>query len=487
MGLDTIVRGAVSGTGQDVDAGNNAQVALPLTPIYMGGVRNFNENDPGAKTGSPFLSSPETSQDFRQRIGMDTVLFNDNFNATAQNISLWKHAFTTMTMTMSSGFLNVNAAGTSTVSGNYCFLQSWKYFSIMPTAPLAVEIPFMIDRLPVANEVYQFGLFIPTAATDPIDGAYFELSSNGLVGVIRYNSGTPTKTGVLIATGSIPINDSLKCVAVVGTRGVDFWVDDVLYASLATPVAQAQPFLTSSLPVGIQKYNSALVGTSPNMGIKVGYVNVTLMDIASNMTWANQMASCGLGSQQLNGGSAGYPQIQWPNTTVPATAVATNTTAALGAFLGGLFQLTSLATGATDLIIASYLNPLGGVNQTPRTIKLRGIRIDCVNMGAVVATTPTVFLVAVAWGGTALTLAGTESTTFQTATLKVARRQPIGILAFPVGAVIGAVSVPIQFDFEAPLVINPGEYIQVVVKPLIATATASETYQFVISPNLYHD
>lgn len=199
------------------------------------------------------------------------------------------------------------------------------------------------------------------------------------------------------------------------------------------------------------------------------------------------MASCGLGMQQLNGGSATSPQVQWANTALPTAAAATNTTAALGAFLGGIFQMNAPATSATDVIIASYQNPAGSVSQTPRTMKLRGIKIDCVNSGAVVTTTGTTFAVAVAWGGSTVSLAATESASFATATTKLRRVQPVGVISFPVSAAIGAQATGIQFDFEAPLVINPGEFVQVIAKTLIGSATASEVFQWVISPNLYHE
>lgn len=253
------------------------------------------------------------------------------------------------------------------------------------------------------------------------------------------------------------------------------------------PNANGQPFMTTALPVFIQKYNSGTVGSSPNMIVKVGDVCVTLMDLATNQTWANQMASSGLGMQGLNGGTMGSPQVQWANTALPSAAAATNTTAALGAYLGGIFQMNAPATSATDVIIASYQNPAGGVNQTPRTMKLRGIKVDCVNSVVAVATTASVFAVAVAWGGTALSLATAETGSFVTATAKARRVQPIGVISFPVGAAVGAQATGIQFDFEAPLVINPGEYVQVIAKILLGTATATEVFQWVVSPNLYHE
>lgn len=478
--------GNSSGNVAEVNASNEL---LAATNKLRSSVTSFFENDDGTATGTPYLKSPEVSQDFRMRVGMDTMLFSDTFNATTQNPSNWKHSFATMTMTQSAGFLNINAAGTSTASGNYAYLQSWRYFPLLGTSPLAIEFTGQITAYPTANEIFQAGMGVTTGAADPVDGMWFELSSAGLYGAIRYNSGVATKTELISGSNlsSLPINTNAKYAAVVGQREIEWWINDVLYGQSPIPNANGQPFLTTSLPVFMQKYNSALVGSSPNMIIKVGEISVTLMDLNANLTWANQMASCGLGMQQLNGGSAGSPQVQWANTALPTAAAATNTTAALGAFIGGIFQMNAPATSATDVIIASYQNPIGGVNQTPRTMKLRGIKIDCVNSGAAVATTASTFAVAVAWGGTALTLAQTETASFANNTVKARRIQPIGAVSFPVGSAIGAQANGIQFDFEAPIVINPGEYIQVVAKILVGTATASEVFQWIVSPNLYHE
>jgi hypothetical protein len=392
-----------------------------------------------------------------------------------------------MTMTQSAGFLNVNAAGTSTVSGNFAYLQTWRHFPLFGTAPITVEFTGQFSNYPTTGEVFLAGLGIATGAAEPIDGVWFEMTSAGLKGCIRYNSGTVNKITLVATITDLPENTNAKYVMVIGEREIEFWIDDVLYGELEMPVGQGQPFMTSALPVFIQKYNSSLIGTSPNLQVRMGDVSVTLMDLATNQSWPSQMASCGLGMQGSNGGTMGSPQIQWANTALPTAAAATNTTAALGAFLGGLFLMNAAVTGATDLIVASYQNPAGGVSQTPRTIKLRGIKVDCINTGAAVATTATTLAVAVAWGGTALSLATAETGSFVTATAKARRIQPIGVMTFPVAAAIGAVAGTIQFDFEAPLVINPGEYIQVIAKPVVGTATASQVLAFVISPNLYQE
>ena len=483
MALDTNI------VGSNLDASGNLKVSLPNVPAQIGSVRMMCENDAGDITGEVLLRSPEVSQDYRLRVGVDTLLFTDTFNATAQNTGNWKHTFTTMTMTQSAGFLNINAAGTSTVASNSAFLQTWRYFPLLGTAPLSVEFTGQITALPGANEIFLAGLGVAVAAAEPVDGCWWELSSNGLNGVIRYNSGVTAKTELVSAANlsGMPLHTNAKYVMVVGERGIDWWIDDVLYGVTEIPSANGQPFMTTALPVFLQKYNSGTVGSSPNMIIKVGDVSVLLSDLNANTTWANQMSSCGLGMQGLNGGTMGNPQVQWANTALPTAAAATNTTAALGAFLGGIFQMNAPATSATDVIVASYQNPLGGVNQTPRTMKLRGIKIDCVNAVAAVATTASTFAVALAWGASALSLATAETASFANNTAKARRIQPLGVISFPVGAAIGAMATPLQFDFEAPIVVNPGEFVQVIVKILVGTATATEVFQWIVSPNLYHE
>lgn len=479
---------------QEVNSSNAAKVVtetdVATNPSNVGAIRAFQENDPGTKTGTPYLKSQEVSQDYRSRVGIDTVLFSHTFNATTQNTGLWKHAFTTMTMTQSAGFLNVNAAGTSTVSGNYAYLQSWRYFPLIGTAPLCIEITGAFTAYPTVNEVFQCGLGVATGAAEPVDGVWLELTSGGLKGCLRYNSGVVSKQILESTITNLPLNTNTKYSIVVGEREVEYWIDDVLYGKQIIPVGQGQAFLSTSLPLFIQKYNNALVGSSPNMIFKVGDVTVILMDIATNKTWAGQLASSGLGLQTLDGGTYtnGAQQIQWANTTLPTAAAATNTTAALGAFLGGIFQMNAAATSATDVIISSYQNPLGGVNQTGRVMHIKSIKVDIVNAGvANSATVPTTIALTLGWGSTAASLATTESASFVTNTTKIRRPQPIGVISIPVSAVVGQQGTSVQFDFEAPIIVNPGEFVGVMGKILSGAATASQVLQFVISPNLYHE
>ena len=68
---------------------------------------------------------------------------------------------------------------------------------------------------------------------------------------------------------------------------------------------------------------------------------------------------------------------------------------------------------------------------------------------------------------------------------KAARRAVLGFMSWPVGAAIGQgpQSGDIWMDFgDAPVFVNPGEFVQLVGKFLIGTATASQTITFMWQP-----
>lgn len=466
------IEGNTSGNVAEVNASNQLKV-IPETdagsnPGNVGAVRMFSENDPGDITGTALLRSPETSPDFRQRVGIDTVEFQYSFNATAQNTGIWLHAFTTMTMTQAAGFLNVNAAGTSTVSGNFASLQTKKYFPLWSSvAPLSVEFTWNISSTPTANEVYLAGLGVANSAAEPVDGVWFEFTSAGLKGCQRYNSGTVSKTTLIANPASIALNTNAKYVVVVHEREIEWWIDDVLYGTSDVPAAQSQPFLTSSLPLFIVKYNANTIGGSPNMIVRVGDCTVTIMDIATNKPWAHQLAGMGMSGQGQDGGTMGANTF-FTNSALPTTALPVNTalTANLPTGIAGGRGLATLwNVAATDMILSQAQNPTGGVNQTPRVLYITGVTISAVSATAAWSA-PAAGLHSLMWGlyfgGTTVSLAQAESASFATATAKAHRRKFLGFMNWATGA--AAIGTPpdrgaLYVKFDAPVVVNPTEYV----------------------------
>ena len=111
---------------------------------------------------------------------------------------------------------------------------------------------------------------------------------------------------------------------------------------------------------------------------------------------------------------------------------------------------------------------------------VRGIKLDAVNTGAAVATSATTIQFSLAYGHTAVSLATAEA-----AAAKAPRRVALGYMTWAVGAAIGQgpQGGAITIDFgDAPIFVNPGEFIQLVGKFLVGTATASQTISFVWQP-----
>ena len=148
--------------------------------------------------------------------------------------------------------------------------------------------------------------------------------------------------------------------------------------------------------------------------------------------------------------------------------------------MGGQGLVTAAVAAATDGIWGSYQVPAGTVNVQGRRLVVRGVIVDLVNTGAAVATTATTIQFSLAYGHTAVSLATAEA-----ATTKAARRIAIGYATWAVGAAIGQgpQGGRLTLDLgDAPVFVNPGEFIQLVGKFLVGTATASQTINFVWQP-----
>jgi hypothetical protein len=476
--------GSVAGKA-NVDAGYNANVTLPQVttpagvsaPQYVGASRLFSENDPGTVSGTAYLKSPETSSDFRLRVGLDTVLFTDTFNATTQNTALWSYALVILTATQpGAGTVNFGTVqGTAATHG--AFMRTFQHFPLIGTAPLAAE--FTAGQFTAAlttNEEWRMGLGLPTVAgTAPTDGTWIKITSAGVIGEISYN-GSLTQTGTLAAIGTLTVGQLFKFAIVIGEREVEFWKDDVFLGELAIPAANGQPFIFTSLPAFMQKLCTGAVGNTNTM--RISDITISLMDVASNKPWSHQMACMGqMAYQGQNGGTMGTTALL-PNATAATTVTgaALSQTAAIATGLGGQAGITATVPGV-DGLVTNFQVPAGSINITPRNLIITGLRIDSVNIGAAVATTATIIQWSLAFGatgGTIPSLAQAETGSFVTATAKAWRRVPLGVQSWIVAAAIGAPAEAINVNFASPIVVQPGQWVGACCKFIIGTATASQ-------------
>ena len=473
----------------NVDAGYNLKTALPdiTTPEYVGAVRAYQVNDPGLRTGTPYLSSFEVDGDSRGRFGQDVLIDEEVFNYTAQNTGKAAYRTTTATVTWSAAGMLFNATGitTTTTAASY---QTY------PESPLVTAtanynecaVVFSAATCPT-NVVFDFGSMRQGAANPyaPTDGIFWRMKPAGLVGVMNFN-GSETEVPLTDASNAganwAPTPAAThRFIIASSKREVEFWIDGELWGVGHTPTGNHAPFASWSLPCFAARF--AIVGGAAGAvyqpivkgyGASLGGIQAgdRLSVITSRMVGSYQGAS---------GGTMGS-LATLPNSTNATAAAPSNTalTANLPAGLGGQGVVTAAVAAATDGIWGSYQVPAGSALVQGRRLALRGVMIDLVNTGAAVAATATTIQFSLAFGHTAVSLATAEG-----AAAKAPRRVSLGFATWPVAAPIGAQPQGgrIFADFgDATIYVNPGEFVALVGKFIVGTATPSQTITFVWQP-----
>ena len=381
------------------------------------------------------------------------------------------NAWTASGLVTNSGNVTTTTTGTS--------FATWAEFPILGASILYCEIEGSFSQQPTSSTIIDFGLFRPNTANpyNPTDGVSFRLTSAGMLGVINSN-GTETQTGVFSWT--YVNKQKYKFIISVHEREVEFWIDGTLYASITTPVGQGQPAMSASLPFALRhSITGGTAGAALSFVLNDYTVSLGGPNIAQTASILGQRI---YGSYQgLSGGTMGT-LATYPNSTTPTAAAASNTTltANLPAGLGGQGIANATAAAATDLIFGSYQVPTGTANIQGRRLILRGVVVDAINTGAAVATTATTIQWSLAFGHTTVSLASGEG-----AAAKAPRRIALGYMTWPVGAAIGAgpQGGRLVMDFgDAPVFINPGEFVALVGKVIVGTATASQTISYIWQP-----
>jgi hypothetical protein len=446
-------------------------------PLNVSAIKFYSENDNGTKTGTPYLSSPETDEDYRLRVTQDTMLDNETFNYTAQNTGKHTYATSTLTTTWTTAGLTTNG-GNVTTTGTGTTFGSYAEFPLLTSCLLYAEFTGSLSAALTTNFIIDVGLFRRGASTAyaPTDGVYFRINASGVFGVINYN-GAETATSAFDFTHTN--SKKYQFIITVSEREVHFWIDGVLYSSIETPTGQGSPFLSATLPFSVRHAHTGTTGAVINFVLNDYGVSVSGANIPKTL---GELSNSVLGSYQgLSGGTMGS-LATLPNSANPTAAAPSNTalTANLPAGLGGQGSATAAVGGSTDGIWGSYQVPAGTVSIQGKRLKVTGVKISCINIGAAVATTNTTVQFSLAFGHTNVSLATTDAVA-----AKAPRKVALGFATWIVGATIG--SSPSQGDIvvsfaDAPIYVNPGEFIALVGKFVIGTATASQVISYVWQP-----
>jgi hypothetical protein len=471
-------------TGNDakVDAQGNLMVATSLVPANIGALRMYTENDAGSITGTPYLMQPETSLDYKLRVGLDTLLFNDSFNTAAgvQNNNLWKVVIaSSMSVASGAGALQFNANNTLT-SGAGVAVWSCRYFPLIQTSPIYIAFNGYPTDQPLANQVVEFGLFLPTTSgAAPTEGVFFRYTSAGLYGVTNYNG---VETQVLLQATQLTANTQVVFTIACSEDQTRFWINDILLGTIKTPAANGTPFMTYALPIAMQFRNNNLVTGSPVMQWKMCDVSVNLADFNTNKPWSHQMCGMGLNAAQgQNGHSSILSTASTAVTAAPAAAAALVQTSVTSQFtgLGGIFRVLPTLTAGTEGLLCSYQNPAASINLTPRTLYITGCKIYS-TVEVALTGGPLINVLQLLYGHTAVSAAVTSDTTtaWATGSVKCPRRIPIGIEVYQSAAAVGAVANTngLSLDLsQSPVVVNPGEFIAIGLRNQGTVTTAGNT------------
>lgn len=484
------IEGNTSGNTVEVNASNQLKIVPEIdaatNPNNVGAVRVFGENDAGFITGVPKLASPEVDVDYRTRVSIDSIMDEEVFNyASGQSTGKHIHQNTTMASTWTAGQFTTNS-GSITTTTTGVQLETYAFFPNTGTQTLSADFELAFSAQPTANSFIEFGLGLPgTTTTSPTDGAFFRLSSSGLIGISSSNSSETQSVFPLsggTGTWAYTNNKRYQFIVYLGGVQADFWVNDgtgaVKLGTIPLPAGLGRMCMAGGVKL-FMKHRITGGAAGGVLQAMLGAYNVRLGGSNVSTSLAVQGNRVYGSYQGLSGGTMGS-LANYANSANPTAAVPTNTTAALGVGLGGQFWETVSLAVNTDGIICSYQVPIASVNMAGRRLVIHGISLMSF-VQTVVVGGPYIAQYSLAFGHTAISLATTES-----AIAKAPRRVPLANVTQSITAA-QAVSTMVNqpggsfIDFgDAPIYVNPGEFVQLVTKH-IGTAGTTGTVAHVVT------
>jgi hypothetical protein len=401
-------------------------------------------------------------------VTLENLEFFDNVDGTTLNTNLWNPAVSTMTVTQTGSFINVNPT-TSVTSNAYANLSSIQQFYISPTNPLYIRFTVQASQMvPSPNTTLEAGW--GTAATNaaPTDGVFVRVNNAG-ANLVLNNNGTETLFPFTVLPTS---NTTYNCYFHIYGTKCKFFIDDVLIVEALMPTSQAQITNNSRQPLMFRVYN----GTSPTVTptLKIGGISVQQLNANFNKPYSDKLI--GMSRSAVQHPSTYATVVNYANSAAPASATLSNTAAGYTT-LGGQFQFAAVSGAETDYALFGFQVPAGF------QFYASDIRISTYNTGAVgSAITPTILQWAAAVNSSAVSLATADG-----AGTWAPRAITIGTQAFGLSAVIGAVANDITWSPQHPICIEGGRFFHIILKMPSGVNTASQVIRGTVSINGYFE
>jgi hypothetical protein len=373
------------------------------------------------------------------------------------NSQRWTSTVTTFVNAQTAQGINLNSTTLTTANAVNVLLSNKKLFRA-GRAPLHYRTRNRVTNF--ANTVNDFGLADAVSGTAQIaNGAYFQITAASVLQGVVTTASTDATVTITWATGSFDPTKAYVWDILVDDDSVTFLIQDtstgqvVARGEYSQPLTGGRMFSGTHLAVFHRCFNGASgIGGAPVH--LINYVFAGFLDMAINSrSWSEILANNTQGSIIS---PTAFTQTQtFSNSAEPASMTLSNTVAGLTT-LGGKFQFAAVAGAVTDYLIFAFTVP------APYSLVVRSISIDAWNVGAAVATTPTLLT----WGCFA------NSTTASAAGNGV--RRFLGAHGFAVGAAIGAGTTQIVREFGVPLITDSGRMFGIILRMPVGTATGSQ-------------
>ena len=497
MALDTKLVGSSSGNGVEVNASNQMKITAETdavaNPGNVGSVRTFSEVDSGDVTGTATLLSPEASDDYRLRVGVDQTMFNMAFEGTIIARDRFTETDATAVCAQANGFLTVNSAG-ATASGNGCDIRTKRTFPFFGAYPLYCEMWAKDQNGDATNSLTEFGLGYCSGVTAQLtDGIYFRRLAGGQLRLVAtYNSTDVAYADITITNipprddvGSFAFTEVNHYVIAVHNDVARAWINDALVAVIPNVSTTPGPTSANAQPWFARVYNTGVA--SAGRSISFGFINISTGDQSTNRDWSHVLCSMGQNAVNIQPGttsggtlSRGASTLGWPTSGTASTAGTwTATSAPALNSLGGMWTSPAISTLTTDADypVFSYLNPAGTSTLPGKNLYITGCRVSEI-VARAAASTNTIFIYC------ALGIGSTSSATTATEGIAIvaARIIPVGVTFWPAAAAVGDSKGGWTLDFsQAPLFAPPGTYVQFIVRPSGTVTSNTLTLQGLVT------
>lgn len=472
------------------DGNGNAKVNLPLTPVDAGFVQV------GYNRGAGVGGVARVTQNGELAVAEHTIIMSAEFNgaaATALVNSQFNTALTTMTILTNAGFLRMNA-GLSAAINVGAALHSWAVFQVQDGSSIKARMAMKHNNGAINNKQFDFGFGhydIAANQNAPMNEflGFRWTQAGALVGVMEYSTGGAATTVTVNLNGGVPFADNVTRTyeVIVNEDGVEFWVDGAFLGRIAAQPDSPGVTKASGYPVICRQFNGA---SAPALApvFDIGSITVSRRGPGTQMDRPTLQGIAGrhaLTPQHGIQAAAGALSVSPASGTAPGSVVATNALPALANALGGYFRITGTAIVAavhTEYLVNSWGNPIvpeaAGAANNGRALIVTELMISPLVVSAALTGGGFVAEWFLAIGSTAVSLATADGVGGANVGTKSPKRMPLPIVdSLAAAAAVGVVATRTGegglITFETPLVLNPGEFIQIGFRTLQVTAAVT--------------